>query len=223
VGWDFLSARGQTRMWDQLSTGLVCAVCVLLWVMEVSAFAAFNRGVTSVSFTSSFRFPTVPLLDGLRHIHTPEHLENISWPYRGSHNPNKPYFSITSVSPPQRYGDKITVCVRCKVRDYPQTIYMLSSAAEPSACSYMCVQNGCQRAIIHLNATRLGPLYDGHRLTLNCTYLFGSRALDRDMEPVFRFLRFFEKRMRWQGPPQPHEPRANLMWYRRMVLGKEPK
>ena len=204
-------------MWDQLTTGLICTV-LLLWIREVTAFAAFHRGLSGISFSSSFRFPVVPLGEGLRHIHTLEHLENISWPYRG--RDSRPYFSIESVAQPQRYGDKITVCVQCKVRDTPQTIYMLSSTSEPNACSYMCVQNGCQRAVIHLNVSRLGPLYDGHRLTLNCTYLVGPRVFDRDMEPVLRFLRFFEKRMRWQGVPVPREPRSNLMWYRRMVLGK---
>ena len=202
---------------------LVCVLTGLsavLWVREIGAFAAFHSGLTGISFTSSFRFPAVPLREGIRHIHTLEHLENISWPYDRMRGP-KPYFSIESVAQPQRYGDRVSVCVQCKVRDYPQTIYVLSSAGDPTACTYMCVQDGCQRALIELNVSRLGPLFLGHRLTVNCTYFVGPRVFDRDMEPVLRFLRFFEKRMRWQGAPSAREPRANLMWFRRMVLGRD--
>jgi len=199
---------------------VLTALSAVLWVREVAAFAAFSRGLTGISFTSSFRFPVVPLAEGLRHIHTLEHLENISWPYDRVRS-QRPYFTIETVAQPQRYGDRVSVCVRCKVRDYPQTIYVLSSVSDPSSCSYMCVQDGCQRALIELNVSRLGPLFNGHRLSLNCTYFVGARVFDRDMEPVLRFLRFFEKRMRWQGAPSAREPRANLMWYRRMVLGKD--
>ena len=192
-------------------------VSAVLWVREVSAFAAFTRGLTGLTFTSSFRFPVVPLSDGIRHIHTLEHLENITWPYDRVRSP-KPYFSIESVAQPQRYGDRVTTCVQTKVRDSPLTLYMLASPSDPRTCSYMCVQGGCQRALVELKVAPHGP--DGHRLAVNCTYFTGPRIFDRDMEPVLRFMRFFEKRMRWHGAPTPREPRANLMWYRRMVLGK---
>jgi hypothetical protein len=192
-------------------------LAVVLWLREIRAFAAFHRGLSAMSFTSSFRFPDVPLRDGIRHIHTLEHLENITWPYDRSRSP-KPYFSIDSVAQPQRYGEQITTCVQARVRDSPLTLYMLSRPSSPSACTYMCVQGGCQRALVELRVAALGS---GHRLALNCTYFTGPRVFDRDMEPVLRFLRFFEKRMRWHGAPTPREPRANLMWYRRMVLGQE--
>jgi hypothetical protein len=204
---------------------IIKALCiylvVVLWLREIRAFAAFHRGLAGLSFTSSFRFPEVPVRDGIRHIHTLEHLENITWPYDRSRGP-KPYFTIDSVAQPQRYGERVTTCVQARVRDSPLTLYMLARPDTPGACTYMCVQGGCQRALVELRVAPYGlGLLTGHRLAVNCTYFTGPRVFDRDMEPVLRFLRFFEKRMRWHGAPTPREPRANLMWYRRMVLGKD--
>lgn len=169
---------------------------------------------TGLSFTTSFRFPGIPVREGMRHIHTLEHLENITLAGCDS----VPYFSIQRVSQPQRYGDHVTACAQCKVKGYPQTIYLLGRPEAPESSTFMCVQDGTQRAVMTLRVGRLPHDEEGHRLTVSCTYLRGTRLFDRDMEPVLRFLRFFEKRMRWQGGPQ-RAPHANLQWYRRMVLG----
>jgi hypothetical protein len=176
-----------------------------------------------LSFSSSFKFPNVPLREGVRHIHTLEHLENIT--LIGS---PVPYFDIQRVSQPQRYGDHVSVCVHSKVKGCDQTIYMIARPEAPESCTFMCVQDGTQRAMMQL---RVAPLQreDGHRLTVSCTYIRGPRLFDRDMEPVMRFLRFFEQHMKRQSPNtvgtiaavpgQRRGPYTNLLWYRRMVLG----
>lgn len=194
---------------------LLCLFVYDLILGMVPVVSGFPIGCcTGLSFTTSFRFPGIPLREGTRHIHTLEHLENIT--LAGCEG--VPYFKVERVSPPQRYGDHVTTCVQCKVKGYPQTIYMLGRPAAPDSSTFMCVQDGTQRAVMTLRVGGLPRDEEGHRLTISCTYLRGPRLYDRDMEPVLRFLRFFEKRMRWQGGTQ-RVPHANLQWYRRMVLG----
>ena len=192
---------------------------LLFNIPECTAFSwgpSFHVGCTGITFGSTFRFPTVPLSEGIRHIHTLEHLENITVPAPAA----VPYFSIQRVAQPQRYGDHVSVCVNCKVKGYPQTVYMLARPEAPESSTFMCLQDGTQRAMIQLRVSKIPYECSGHRLTMNCTYFTGPRLFDRDMEPVLRFLRFFEKRMRWHhGPPDASTARANLLWYRRMVLG----
>lgn len=204
-------------MWSDIILALLAAAVVLL-VPEAQAFHVPIR-MSAISFANTFRFPTVTMREGTRHIHTLEHLENITMP--SSHS--EPYFDIVRVAQPQRYGDHVSVCVHSKVKGYPQTLYMLSSPDTPSSATFMCVQDGAQRAMVQLRVSRLAGEPLGHCLTVNCTYFTGPRVFDRDMEPVLRFLRFFEHRMRWHpvgpGVPSRGEQRANLLWYRRMVLG----
>lgn len=191
-------------------------------IPECSAFSfvpAFHSGCNSMSFGNRFRFPTVPLSEGIRHIHTLEHLENITFGTftQGS---SAPYFEIQRVAQPQRIGNHVSVCVHCKVRGYPQTVYMLARPEAPERSTFMCLQDGVQRAMVQLHVSGIPYESTGHRLTMDCTYYSGPRVLDRDMEPILRFLRFFEKRVRWH-PKEPAESagQANLLWYRRMVLG----
>ena len=195
----------------------------LIRVPVVSAFPVAPLHGTGLSFGSSFLFPNVPLREGIKHIHTLEHLENITTTTTSRSSRFPHYFDIQRVSQPQRYGDHVSVCVHTKVRGYPQTIYMLSRPDRPETCTFMCIQDGTQRAMVQL---RVGPLKErGHRLLVNCTYFAGPRTFDRDMEPVMRFLRFFEHRMKFPVPCTVEEnrggPHANLQWYRRMVLGLE--
>lgn len=189
----------------------------LLWggpllIPVVDAFPVGN--CMGLSFTTSFRFPGTPVREGIRHIHTLEHLENVTFGVRDA----SPFFAIQRVSQPQRYGDHVTTCVQCKVKGYPQTIYIISRPCAPESSTFMCVQDGTQRAVMNLRVGRLPNEVNGHTLTVSCTYLRGQRIYDRDMEPVLRFLRFFEKRMQWQGGGM-RPAHANLQWYRRMVLG----
>lgn len=199
-------------LWDEF---IIFASALLTFFHIFPVVGGFPVGCcTGLSFTTSFRFPNIPLREGMRHIHTLEHLENVT-----SVGPDVvPYFVIQRVSQPQRYGDHVTTSVQCKVKGCPQTIYMIGRPGAPESSTFMCVQDGTQRAVMNLRVGRLPHEADGHRLTVSCTYLRGTRLFDRDMEPVLRFLRFFEKRMRWQrgGVGSPH---ANLQWYRRMVLG----
>ena len=195
---------------------LVCACLSEILVQLIPAVEAFPVGCCAgLSFTTSVRFPGISVGEGVRHIHTLEHLQNIT----DARCKNVPFFSIQRVSPPQRYGDHVTVCAQCKVMGIPQTIYMLGRPEAPASSSFMCVQNGTQRAVVTLRVTPLPYEADGHRLTMACTYLRAARLYDRDMEPVMRFLRFFEKRVRWKGNSHAPSPHANLLWYRRMVLG----
>jgi hypothetical protein len=195
-------------------TGCTSLVLAALLIPGIAAFP-FHAGCTSISFANTFRFPAIPLREGMRHIHTLEHLQNITSP-----TDKPPYFDIQGVGQPQRYGDHVSVCVRTKVKGYPQTIYMLARPEHPETCTFMCVQDGVQRAMMQLRVSSAGtPPCSGHRLWVEYTYFTGPRTFDRDMEPVLRFLRFFDKRMRWQGTPLRAAQHPNLLWYRRMVLG----
>ncbi len=214
-------------MVSAVEAALVATVMVLLWVVPEARALSFARPQFppspysrleggGVSFFSSFRYPTIPLRDGIRHIHTPEHLENLTWPLLAQQRPQG-CFHIDTVDQPRRYGDRVSVRFRCSVNSrMQQTLYLLSSARNPAQCTYMCVRDGRQRALMELRASPLGEA--GHRLSIVCTYLIAPRAMDRDMEPVMRFLKFFERRMHMQGTTV-LQPRANLMWYRRMALG----
>jgi len=200
-----------------MSWSLVIACLFFLDVVlrSILVVDAFPVGCcTGLSFTTSFRFPGIPFREGVRHIHTLEHLQNVT----AEGGKGVPFFTIERVSQPQRYGDHVTTCVQCKVRGHQQTIYMLGRPEAPESSTFMCVQDGTQRAVMNLRVGRLPYEADGHRLTISCTYLRAPRLYDRDMEPVLRFLRFFEKRMRWQRGAH-DQLHGNLQWYRRMVLG----
>ena len=209
----------RTMFWSVI-LGFFLAEFLFHGIPEVSAFSG-------LSFGSTFRFPNVPLREGIRHIHTLEHLENITTTASRNSRPLPHYFDIQRVSQPQRYGDHVSVCVHTKVRGYPQTIYMLSRPDHPETCTFMCIQDGTQRAMVQLRVGRLSHQFEGHRLLVSCTYFTGPRVFDRDMEPVMRFLRFFEHRMKppvvsaAAGAPTRGRLHANLQWYRRMVLGLE--
>ncbi len=215
---------------NAVEAALVTAL-VLLWGIPEAWALSFARQFPpsphhrlecgGVSFFSCFRYPTIPLRDGIRHIHTPEHLENLTWPF--AQRQRRGFFHIDTVDQPRRYGDRVSVRFRCSVNGragQQQTMYLLSSARTPAHCTYMCVRDGRQRALMELRASALGEA--GHRLSIVCTYLIAPRAMDRDMEPVLRFLKFFERRMHAQkegGQGTVLQQRANLMWYRRMALG----
>lgn len=190
---------------------------VLFLLREVTALSV-APSLASLSFLNVYRYPALSVADGIRHIHTPELLENLTWPHgtRESRRRSLPFFRIDRVEPPKRFGDRVSVGMQCTVAGQAHTIFAISSKASPTTCTYMCVREGCQRALVELTVSRSGG--KGHRLSMGCTYLFGARTLDRDMEPVFRFLRFLERRMNSQ-PVMLCEPRANLQWYRRMILG----
>lgn len=192
---------------------LFLAVCAMVSHL-VPAVSGFPLGPVcgasscGISFSSQMNFPGVSLHEGVRRIHTLEHLENITVP--------PGYFEIQRVSQPHRYGSHVTACAHCRVGDAPQTVYVMGRPDAPQSCTIMCVQDGTQRAVISLRASPL-PYEDaakGHRLTVICTYFRGARVYDRGMEPVLRFLRFFGRRGGGCGGEH-----ANLQWYRRMVLG----
>ncbi len=185
---------------------LVLELCFIISFL-FPAVSAFSGPVT---YTSTVPFPGVPLREGIRRIHTLEHLENLPSP-GGSQR----YFEILSVSQPCRYGDHVTTSVECRVKGIPQTLYILGRPRDRQSSTVMCVRDGTQCVVVDL---RVSPLVyqDGHSLMTRCTFLRCVRACDRDMEPVMRYLRFFRER-----PPLPPE-RANLQWYRRLVLGLAP-
>lgn len=187
---------------------LFSGVAFLLWVWSgipvVGAFPAYLPP-TGHTVSCSFRFPSISVLDGLRHIHTLEHLENI---------PSQ-YFRIHRVNQPVRYGDFVTVHAECLIQGRQHTICVLADTHQNHTCTYLCLQGAAQRAQIRL---RVRPSKrEGHILTMETTYFAGKRVLDRDLRPTMNFLNFFEEKTKRQGLPFKAHP--NLSWYRRMVLG----
>lgn len=194
----------------------------LAWSIPLSSAFAFSTGLLSLACSSSssmtfghtYRFPTIPYSEGVRHIHTLEHLQNISARRPGQRN-GTPYFRIERVAPPVRYGDYVSVAVHCRVMGKPQTVCVLSRPGMENTSTYMCLQDGVQLAMIQLRVSELGA--KGHTLAVETTYFSRRRLLDAALEPVMRFLRFFGASSRRRGPGVVRHP--NLMWYRRMVLG----
>lgn len=168
--------------------------------------------------TSSFRFPTVPLRDAVQYIHTPEHLETI---LAFSSSPD--YFRILRVSPPVRYGEFVTISFDCLIRSVPHHLVMLSRPDQNSSCTYMCFHDGLRLGEVHLRVRQNNkyPSSQGHILAMETTYFSKSRrVLDSYLKPTMGFITHFENSSLSSGIGRDQfKPHANLLWYRRMVLG----
>ena len=196
----------------------IVSFAVLWIVLSIPPSHAFSLFMgpsagSSMTFGHTYRFPTIPYSEGVKHIHTLEHLQNISARRENSAN-GKPYFRIENVAPPVRYGEYVSVAAHCRVMGMPQTVCMLSRPGMENTSTYMCLQDGAQMAMIQLRVSELGAR--GHILAVETTYFSSPRLLDTALDPVMRFLRFFASR-RNRGRGVVLHP--NLMWYRRMVLG----
>ena len=187
--------------------GLMASITILylLGIPLVRAFPAYIPP-TSHTVSSSFRFPTISYQEGLKHIHSLEHLETIA----------SGYFRIHRASQPIRYGDFVTINADCLIQGAHHTICVMARPDLNHTCTYMCLQGAVQRAQIQLRVHKPKKA-PGHVLTMQTTYFSGKRVLDRDIGPTMRFLNFFEEKTKYQGVPFKAHP--NLLWYRRMVLG----
>lgn len=168
--------------------------------------------------TSSFRFPTVPLHDAVQYIHTPEHLETVL------HHASSPdYFRIRRVSQPVRYGGFVTVSLDCLIRSVPHTLAMLSRPDQNSSCTYMCFHDGLRLGEIHFRVRQNNrfPSSQGHILAMETTYFSKSRrVLDSYLKPTLGFITRFENSSGlFLANQDQFKAHANLLWYRRMVLG----
>lgn len=203
---------------------------VLLLILGIPRVGAFPyQPPAAFTVSSTFRFTGVPVAEGLRHIHTLEHLESIPCNY----------FKIHTVSQPIRYGQFVTATTDCYIQGGHHTICVISRPDLNHTCTYMCLQGAIQRAQVQLQVHPIiaqkslqmpginhwttqvresrHKKQPGHYLTVQTTYFSGKRVLDRDIQPTMRFLSFFEDRIKHQGLP--YKPHPNLQWYRRMVLG----
>jgi hypothetical protein len=189
----------------ELPGWLLFVIALILGIPSVRAFP-FQPPVPTTVSTSHY-FPSLPLVAGLRNIHTLEHLETIP------HD----FFRIRHVGQPVRYGEFVTVSVECLVRNQTHTIFMLANPDQPSTCTFMCLRDNIQRAAFTVRATRLSR--EGHTLLLNSTYFSSKRLFDRELIPVRCFLAFFEDKTRRLPDSLAMKPHPNLQWYRRMVLG----
>jgi hypothetical protein len=174
------------------------------WVPAVGAFPAYIPP-TGHTVSSSFRFPGISYNDGLRHIHTLEHLETIA----------SEYFRINRASQPVRYGDFVTLSADCLIQGMDHTICMISRPDQNHTSTYLCLKGASQLAQIRLRVHQAKKV--GHILTMETTYYSGKRVLDRNLGPTRHFLSFFEEKTKYQGLQC--KPHPNLQWYRRMVLG----
>lgn len=194
---------------------LMIELCFIIsfLVPSVSAFPVGPRyAAGGLTFTSTFSFPGVPLREGVRRIHTLEHLLNIT-AHQGRGAGFSRYMDIVGVSQPRRYGDHVTVSVQCKIKGVEQTIFVIGRPKDKHSSTFMCVRDGTQRTMVDLRVSRL--LYEeGHSLTARCTYLRARRVIDHDMDPVMRYIRIFGRHPSLEASEHP-----NLQWYRRMVLG----
>lgn len=191
---------------------LALALCMAFVDLLIPVVSAFPLGPapTGLTVVSTFSYPGVPYQEGIRRVHALEHLTSLNVSRRGC---RLPYFGIHAVAQPHRYGDHVTVRVLCTVGGVNNTIFMIAKPEDPGSSMFMCVRDGALRAVIRLRSIPTTYLDGGHRLTVTCAYPRGARALDRAMEPILRFMRFFRRR------GQPDTEFANLQWYRRMVLG----
>jgi hypothetical protein len=193
---------------------IVLGLCIAVVNHLIPAISAFPLGpaLTGLTVVSTFSYPGVPYQEGVRRVHTLEHLTSLNVSRRGC---RLPYFDIHAVAPPRRFGDHVTIRVSCRVDGCNNTIIMIAKPEDPGSSAFMCVRDGVQLAVIRLRFIPTTYLDGGHRLTVTCVYPRGARALDRAMEPILRFMRFFRRL------GQPDKEHANLQWYRRMVLGLE--
>ena len=184
---------------------LALLLLLLLGVPLVNSFPYYPPVPTTVS--TCFRFPGLSVADGIRNIHTLELLETIG----------KDYFRISHVSPPVRYGDFATVSLKCAVHGHNHTILMLSQPDQIHVSSVICLRDNVPSASFTLKVTKSGKA--GHFLNMESTYYCSKRVIDRDLKPLMRFLIFLEDRTRRQSALL----HPNLSWYRRMVLGQNPR
>lgn len=197
---------------DPTFFALALGLCIAVVNLLVPAVSAFPLGPGPIGLTSvsTFSYPGIPYREGIRRIHTPEHLTSLNVSNRGR---RYPLFDIHAVSQPCRYGDHVTIRLLCEMEGINHTVFMIARPEDPGSSMVMCVRDGVQRAVIRLRSMPTTYLDGGHRLTVTCVYPRGPRVLDRAMEPIMRFMRFFGRR------GQPDKEYANLQWYRRMILG----
>ena len=186
---------------------LLLALVCLLRAPAVQGFPIV-LGPPPASISTTFRYPGLSLAQGMRNIHSLELLENIG----------NGYFRIGHVGPPVRYGEFVTVGVKCSVRGQNHTLLVMSRPDQAHIATLVCLRDNVQRAAFTLRASRLTP--DGHTILLESTCFDSKRVLYRDLRPVMRFLAFYGDRAGWGGEAFKAHP--NLAWYRRMVLGLPP-
>jgi hypothetical protein len=181
---------------------------LVVW-SNVPAVGAFPyQPPVPASISTSFRFPTLSVAEGIRNIHTLELLETIG----------NDYIRIRHVGQPVRYGDFVTISAELFIRNNSHTVLALARPDQANLGTFVCLRDNVQRAAFNLRATKMGK--HGHVLAMDMTVFSCKRVVERDIRPLMRFLAFLDARKRYNTAAPNQHP--NLMWYRRMVLGLGP-
>jgi hypothetical protein len=178
-------------------------LCLLLLCTSTSALVLLNTpNLHKISKT--FPFPSTPYKDGLRHIHSIEHILNID---------DGVYFQIHSTTQPVTYGKYTIVSATCSVQNIRQEIRMFSKQQDVSYV--VCIRNGIPQVTLELKVI---PQIQGHLLTINAsTYLRAPLWTNLMLTPLWHFVSVFESTSTTLDA-NTSQNNENLIKYRELVF-----
>ena len=174
---------------------------VFLLLLYTGTSAALISAPSLHEIKKTFYLPSTPYEEGLRHIHSMEHILKI---HNGS------YFQIHSTTKPVAYGKYTIVSATCSVQNTMQEIRMFSDQQDVS--HVVCIKSGIPQVTLQLKVTQQ---IKGHLLTINAsTYLRAPLWTNLILTPLF--IAIFEGTLINQQPIIPED--ENLTKYRKMVF-----
>ena len=168
--------------------------------------------------TLKFRFPNVDFMEGMRHIHTPEHIAE-------THRLGAPFFRILEVREPVLTEERSAVVFLCSTLLTPR-MRVLMHSTRPDQSNLIFSVNGRALYMVRLVAEPSAS-FESHALRLEITFFLKQdfwlfRAL-RLLLPVFLLINGIEDQYAFHlarsGTAQPHQhgdPRLSA--YRNWVL-----
>ena len=186
----------------------------LLLLLATATTAAAFAPLPRASFV--FDFDHVPYADGVRHLHTPEHVAT-------THRFGAPFFRLHDVEWPMSAGtNRSSIRFTCStLATRRMRVRMFSSS--PAESTLLFFDNDEGRALYKARFVVMPITRTGHRMRLDITLFRGSplwRAFALAIMPVFVFINGMEDALAFHAP---HSASAlpQFRMHRRGVLGRD--
>lgn len=158
-----------------------------------------------------FDFTNVPFIDGIRHIHSPEHITP-------THRFGTPSFKIQHVDPPVHSDSRNAISFTCQTLLSPHGMRVRMYTSRPDESNLLFFQDGRALYGVKMTATPLRG-FQAHRLSLDITFFTGSPPLLDAIKaalPVVLLVHGLEDAHNFHLPE--HED-PQFAKYRSLVLG----